>query len=144
SDVRSLEVSSVGGTAALFAGGFFGGAGGAPAAHIARWDGTSWSPLDGGTNGFVVSALEEFDDGGGVDLYAGGDFTQVDGLLTFNRVARWNGAFWSRLRGGLDGSVNALRAYDDGNGPALYAGGSFTRAVGAAFASNIARWDGTT
>jgi len=43
----------------------------------------------------------------------------------------------------LISSVHALTAHDDGSGPALYAGGSFTTAGGVA-ASRIARWDGTS
>jgi hypothetical protein len=38
--------------------------------------------------------------------------------------------------------VYALRVFDDGTGPALYAGGSFTTADGGA-ANRIARWNGT-
>jgi hypothetical protein len=39
--------------------------------------------------------------------------------------------------------VLALTAFDDGGGPALYAGGSFTTAGGLA-ASRIAKWDGSS
>src|SRR5690606_19208130 len=42
---------------------------------------------------------------------------------------------------GVDGNVSALCVYDDGSGPALYAGGLFTRAGGQRIDS-IARWDG--
>src|SRR5262245_57808344 len=43
---------------------------------------------------------------------------------------------------GLDGQALALIVYDDGTGPALYAGGFFAVA-GDALASNIVRWDGS-
>jgi len=43
----------------------------------------------------------------------------------------------------VNGTVLALAVFDDGHGPALYAGGSFTTAGGAA-ASRIARWDGSS
>src|SRR5262249_2763272 len=41
----------------------------------------------------------------------------------------------------LWGKVRALAVYDDGSGPALYAGGSITNA-GDAAVNDIARWDG--
>ena len=37
----------------------------------------------------------------------------------------------------MDGGVAALVAYDDGTGPALYAGGNFTTP-----ASRVAKWNG--
>jgi hypothetical protein len=43
----------------------------------------------------------------------------------------------------VDGSVDAFAVYDDGHGPALYAGGSFTTA-GACVANGIAKWDGSS
>jgi len=60
-----------------------------------------------------------------------------------NRVARWDGAGWSEVGGGLGGSVFALAVYDDGSGPALYAGGTFQSAGGVP-ASRVARWDGVS
>ncbi|HEU5319466.1 MAG TPA: HYR domain-containing protein, partial [Methylomirabilota bacterium] len=72
------------------------------------------------------------DDGGGPALYAGGSFTIAGGVAA-NRVAKWNGASWSALGSQQeDQNVYVLAAYDDGSGPALYAGGD----------SVIARWDG--
>ena len=53
---------------------------------------------------------------------------------------------WIRSFGdqpGLNGTIQCLAVFDDGGGPALYAGGSFTTA-GARFASNVARWDGAS
>ena len=46
------------------------------------------------------------------------------------------------LGSGMGGSVSALSVFDDGSGPALYAGGSFL-AAGGVPASSIARWNGT-
>jgi hypothetical protein len=43
---------------------------------------------------------------------------------------------------GLNGPVYALAAYDDGTGPALYAGGAFSSAGGVTV-NNIARWNGS-
>src|SRR5262245_55829018 len=44
---------------------------------------------------------------------------------------------------GVDEGVAALAVFDDGGGPALYAGGSFFNA-GATAANHIARWDGSS
>jgi RHS repeat-associated protein len=142
-----------GGGPALYAGGDFAQAGGVPAANLARWNGRGWTAVGGGTNG-AVRALAVYDDGsgGGPALYAGGDFTAAGGAAAVNGVARWNGASWSALTGGsgggsgvsgVQGSVYALAVYDDGlgGGPALYAGGAFSAAGGAA-AANVARWRG--
>ena len=58
-------------------------------------------------------------------------------------IAKWDGSSWAALGSGLNGSVHALTVFDDGGGPALYAGGSFTSAGGVA-ASRIAKWDGSS
>jgi trimeric autotransporter adhesin len=50
------------------------------------------------------------------------------------------GAF---VTNGTNGTINALCTFDDGGGPALYAGGSFSTA-GGAVASNVARWNGSS
>jgi hypothetical protein len=41
----------------------------------------------------------------------------------------------------VNGEVLAITAFDDGSGPALYAGGTFNSAGGTA-ANNVAKWDG--
>ncbi len=45
---------------------------------------------------------------------------------------------------GPNGPVFAVETYNDGTGPALYVGGSFTAVGGVAVTSNLAKWDGTT
>lgn len=133
---------------ALYAGGYFSLAGGAPATNIAKWDGTNWTPLGTGTssgpqNNAYVLALAVFDDGSGPALYAGGMF-DFAGNVTVNHVAKWDGANWSALGSGTNGyEVDALAVFDDGTGPALYAGGIFTQAGGIA-ANRVAKWDGSS
>jgi hypothetical protein len=144
-----------GGGPALYAGGIFFAAGGVISNHIARWDGSTWSALEGpggvGVNAGelgAVNALAVFDDGsgGGPALYAGGFFTTAGGM-TVNGIARWDGRNWSALEGpgytGVNGWIKALAVFDDGSGggPALYAGGVFTTA-GDVTVNSIARWDG--
>ena len=92
-----------------------------------------------------VRAVAVFDDGAGPALYVGGTFTTAGGI-TVNRVAKWDGSGWSALGSGLGGgtspSVDALLVFDDGSGPALYAGGKFTTS-GAAAVKYVARWTGS-
>jgi hypothetical protein len=104
--------------------------------NIAKWDGTAWSAVGDGTTPNTAAPIFDlmvFDDGTGPALYAGGDFTSAGGVPV-NNIARWNGASWSDVGGGVtgdaDAAVNALTVLDDGSGPALYAGGWFTNAGG--------------
>ena len=123
----------------LVAAGLFVTAGGAPANGIARWNGSTWSPLGSGIGGpaFVsVSALAVLPNG---DLVAGGSFTSAGGVST-NRIARWDGSTWSPLGSGMDDTVAALVVLPNGD---LVAGGAFTTAGGVS-ANRIARWDGTS
>ncbi len=154
--VQALAVFDDGGGAAIYAGGQFTTAGDAVVHRIARWDGAGWSPLDGpagtGMGGTLnstetdVAALAVYDDGGGPALYAAGDFTSAGGVLV-NGIARWGGSGWSALAGpsgtGLDGPAAALAVFDDGGGPALYAGGTFHTA-GGVVVNGVAKWNGTT
>jgi len=114
------------------------------ASHLAILQDSVWRRLqsDGqlcvsGTDGPVKTLTTD-----GFNVYAGGDFTHIfkcDSSGTANRLARWDGAQLSALGDGVDGVVNAL-VYASGS---LYVGGSFGVA-GSAFASSVARWDGTT
>ena len=168
STVYALTVHDDGGGPELYAGGAFTTAGGVSANGIAKWDGSNWSALGSGANG-TVRAFAVYDDGSGPALYAGGSFTSAGGVAAA-RIAKWSGATWSALGSGLAGGslVNALAVFDDGSGPALYAGGSgvsdevhalgvyddgsgpalfvggdFETAGGVAV-NRIARWDGSS
>src|SRR5207237_557152 len=104
--VQALAVS--GGD--LYVGGWFTNAGGVVANRIAKWNSSNgWSALRNGitTAGTpVVYALAAT----GNNLYAGGEFTAVDGMSGVTNIAKWNGANWSRLGTGLNGPVYALAA----------------------------------
>ncbi len=139
--VRATVVFDDGTGSALYAGGTFTTAGGLPASNIAKWNGSSWSPLESGTNGAVL-ALTVYDDGTGSALYAGGVFTAAGGLPASN-IAKWDGSSWSQLGSGMNERVEALAVFDDGTGLALYAGGRFGSA-GGVLASRIAKWDGSS
>ncbi|QDU66312.1 carboxypeptidase-like regulatory domain-containing protein [Engelhardtia mirabilis] len=129
----------------LYAGGDFTLAGGAPASHIAQWDGSAWSPVGSGVSGtFGVNALTVHDDGSGAGpaLYAGGDFTTA-GSATANRLAKWDGSNWTALGDGVDQTAYALASFDDGSGAGsvLFAGGDLFLAEGI-WCRRIAIWDG--
>jgi trimeric autotransporter adhesin len=132
---------------ALYVGGTFETASGVPAPGIAKWNGSTWSGVGGGlTGGFLLSvwALAVFDDGSGPALYATGNFDTAGGVVV-HHVARWNGSSWSALGSGLgaDALGHALAVFDDGSGPALYVGGTFSSAGGVPVAG-LARWNGST
>lgn len=142
--VLALTVFDDGGGAALYVGGGFTTAGGVSVNRIARWDGTTWTGLGSGMDSWVY-ALRAFDDGTGAALYAGGLFTTAGGVTAHN-IAKWNGSSWAEVGNaafsmGSNNVIYSLEEYDDGSGPALYAGGSFTTAAGLA-ANHIAKWDG--
>lgn len=143
--VSALEVfdSGTGVGPALYAAGNFNNAGNASARSIARWNGSTWSPLGAGVIG-DVRALAVYDDmsGSGPSLYVGGAFTTAGGAPASN-IAKWDGASWSQLGSGVTGFVFALAVHDDGSGPNpnLYVAGNFTFA-GNAPANRIAKWDG--
>jgi hypothetical protein len=101
---------------------------------------TAFGPpkLDGG----AVLALTVYDDDGTgpnpLSLFAGGAFDFAGGVPT-SRVARWDGRTWHPLGEGITtppsgnpGEVLSLSVLDlsDGNGPALYAMGTFLIAGG--------------
>jgi hypothetical protein len=143
--VSALAVFDDGSGPALYAGGPFWSAGGVTANNIAKWDGAAWSALTGPSGTGMdrsVNALVGFDDGSGLALYAGGWFKTAGGV-TVNHIARWDGTVWSALSNpsgmGVNEQVRALAVFDDGSGPALYAGGGFTTA-GEVAASRIAAW----
>lgn len=150
--VSALAVFEDGAGAALYAGGRFVSAGGLPANSIAKWNGSSWSPLGTGLNGEVF-ALAVFNDGSRANptLCAAGRFNVAGGVTAFN-IARWDGVAWSTVGFGMSGgnpqtstTVQALAVFDDrlGDGPMLYAGGNFTTAGGVP-ASRIAKWNGVS
>ncbi len=150
--VHDLEVfdDGLGTVPALYAGGRFDEAGSVETGAIARFDGRNWTSPDGGVGGLhaIVRAMEVFDDGSGHGLYVGGDFTFAgSGQVKANGIARWDGAQWSPLGGGVAGAagVYALAASSSGfgGGPALYVGGAFVQ-VDSTPASLVARWDGRT
>src|SRR5258708_3557080 len=128
------------GSGNLYIGGNFTEVGNVVAINIARWDGTSWSALGSGVNGWVQSLAVS-----GSNVYAAGIFTTAGSALATN-IAKWDGNAWSALGSGIAGEVpfpptgvTALAVL----GNDVYAGGNFTTAGGNS-AQNIAKWNGST
>ncbi|MEM7345591.1 MAG: hypothetical protein AAF485_15220, partial [Chloroflexota bacterium] len=119
----------------LYVGGGFTQAGNTPADNIARWDGTSWSSIQGWDHRVTALALGEDN-----QIYAAGFKFSFETTTDFRRIARWDGTTWSTLGEGISGYVAALLYDDNGN---LYAGGRFD-SVGVIPVNNIAKWDGTS
>ena len=102
---------------------------------IYKWTGTNWSFLNGYT-GFWTDALC----GSGSNLYAAG--YMIIGQQSYY-LAKWNGTAWSGIAVTNDLFTSLAAA-----GTNLYAGGRFTyisqfSGGGGAFATNIARFNGT-
>jgi len=132
---RATTVWDNGNGPALYVGGDFTVAGNVVVNRIARWNGTTWSPLGNGLGGWV-HALSVYNG----ELIAGGEFTTAGGVSA-TYIARWNGASWAPLGtgSGMNDQVSALTVY---NGE-LIAGGEFTTAGGVS-ADHNARWNGTS
>jgi hypothetical protein len=126
----------------IFAGGAFTNIDGNAAARVAGWNGSSWQALAGGFNDTVWS-LATHESGGVNRLIAGGQFTQSGGA-PLARIAQWNGSNWQPLGAGFDdGVVKVVRVLDDGSGPAIFAGGTFTRSGGLT-RNGVAKWNGSS
>ncbi|MFN0242220.1 MAG: hypothetical protein ACKVWV_04950 [Planctomycetota bacterium] len=153
SRVNTLTVFDDGAGSALYAGGAFAfTVAGQSIRLVAKWGGTSWSPvglLSGTQAGAAVNALRVFDDGhgGGPALYAGGTFVEPFPSQGSQHTARWTGTNWMPLGFGMHGvfdgimqpAVLALGVHDDGFGSRLYAGGHF-RVAGTIGARKLASW----
>jgi hypothetical protein len=119
----------------LYIGGMFYAVGNTLATGVAKWNGSSWSPLGSGVSPVYALAVS------GNTLYAGGWFTTAGGANA-NYIAQWDGTNWSPLSSGMgpmNGYVYALAV----SGSDLYAGGYFSSAGGIG-ATNIAKWDGNS
>ncbi|MFN7942390.1 MAG: RHS repeat-associated core domain-containing protein [Thermoanaerobaculia bacterium] len=151
--VHALEAFDDGSGSALYVGGSFtsvGAGAGTGAEGVARWNGSSWAGLAGGScplSVVQVEALEAYDDGSGPHMYAAGTFASIGGIAA-NNIAKWTGSTWSPLglgvgRGSMAAQVNSLVVFDGGEGPELVAGGLFTNAGDTKDTFlNVARWNG--
>ena len=116
---NTVHALAFGSTGYLYIGGEFTNAGGnANADYIAKWNGTSWSEVSGGTNGTVYS-IGVF----GGKLYASGLFTLAGNTLVDN-LAIWSNGAWQRMDIDLPSSSIAY-AFMLSSDNSLYVGGAF-------------------
>lgn len=95
---------------------------------------TNRTPELGTVNAVVAGAAEG-------ELYATGSFNSLGGVAASN-VARWDGAAWSPLGGGLLGSGRAMMWYQaPGGEPQLIVAGAFSNGPGTP-TFTVAAWDG--
>jgi hypothetical protein len=85
---------------------------------IARWDGSSWTPLGEGLSSEAY-CLVVHDDGAGESLWAGGLFLSAGGKAA-KRIARWDGGEWFPTGVGLATTAFAMCSSAVGGSPALY------------------------
>jgi hypothetical protein len=134
----------------LYAGGFFtqAGTGGTPvsAGALASFNGTGWTARS--LSSTTVNALIVHNDsqGGGSQLYIGGNFSGAPGVANSGRIVRFNGTAFSSVGGGISGSVNGsagprVNALTIHNGQ-LYAAGAFANAGTATGVNSLASWNG--
>jgi len=125
----------------LYVGGEFDRAGTTPASHVARWDGSTWSPLGTGINSFGYGTVQCLLPWQG-RLYCGGMFGQA-GNVPCDNLAAWDGTQWSAVGAGVQGSIYTPSVWSlCEHGGELFVGGNFV-VSGTTPLLRIARFDGT-
>ena len=87
----ALEVHDDGSGPALYVGGEIVSAGGVPVSDLARWNGTSWSDVGGGTDGDVLDLRSVNLPGLPNALVVAGKFSNAGGVFV-DGIAAWNGS----------------------------------------------------
>jgi hypothetical protein len=143
--VTSMAAFDGGSGPSLYVGGAFFNADGVIVNQIARWTGSTFASVAGGTAGPNpwVQSLHVFNDGSGAALYVGGYFSTIGGVGA-SGIARWKGAAWSAVGGGVAHStfvpfVNAMTTLTNISGSSLLMGGLFESAGGQTV-GNVAAW----
>jgi len=123
----------------LYAGGSFTKSGATTLNHIAKWDGTTWSPLGTGLIGTSTASVSAIAVTGN-NIYVTGAFTNAGGIIVSN-VAKWDGTAWSAMGNGteLGRAASAVAA----SGDDVYVGGNFNFA-GDKPSQFIAHWNAQT
>ena len=114
---------------ALYIGGSFNSSatGGIALPGVARWDGSTLTPVGQGFPISQVRSLEVHDDGSGPALFAAGTFTTDAPGASIRRLAKLVAGTWIEVAGGTGSNPARLVVLQDGR---LAIGGSFTE-VGA-------------
>ncbi|MEQ8844695.1 MAG: GC-type dockerin domain-anchored protein [Phycisphaerales bacterium] len=135
----------------LVVAGFFASAGGvADTRSIAAWNGDEWVSMSADLpSPQSIWAMMTGDVGQGENLIIGGAWPEIGGVFGAD-LAQWDGDQWlpvgdgSGISGTFSPTVFALEMFDDGTGPALYAGGRFDSIGGAPGTSMLGRFNGTS
>lgn len=133
----------------LYVSGSFTRGGSTPLDHCGRWDGSTWSPVEGGL-GHYVQQFGSVHEGPARGIYVGGNAIRINGVNA-GKLLRWDGVAWVTPGTGLQGQgISEIRCFaefdPDGSGPApvqLFIGGQFDHA-GSVETRNIASWNGTS
>jgi trimeric autotransporter adhesin len=112
----------MGGGRQLYIGGRFNNVDGQTILNVARWNGTTWSPVGTNLGNTIVTAEVDAMVVWNGDLYVGGTNLRVNGTL--QQVAKWDGSTWTAVGQNPTGRVWSLEVFDDGSGEKLYAGGT--------------------
>ena len=125
----SLKTFNDGTGDALYIGGSFNSSadGSVSLPGVARWNGTTLTPVGQGFPISQVRSLEVYDDGSGPALFAAGTFTADSQAAPIRRLAKLVGNRWIQVAGGVGSNPSRLIVLPDGR---LAVGGSFTE-VGA-------------
>jgi len=149
--IHAMAVFDDGRGSALYVGGQFTMIDGTIVNRIAKWNGESWTDVNGGIRGPVgtsitVHSMTVHDDGNGPALFVGGRFATA-GQTTASNIAKWDGSEWSALSEGVDtnppgfAGVFSLASWNEDSASALIVGGLFDRAGGNEI-SAITSWNG--
>ncbi len=113
---------------------------GVSAVNVARWDGSRWYAVGGGTGSSPRVAASAAD---GSRLFVGGDFVAAGGAGA-SRIAQWDGSAWAALVEPGDGQGLSDQPYAAAAVPGggVYVGGLF-QAAGGAVVNGIGLWDGS-
>lgn len=127
----------------LYVGGFFTVAGGQACWGLARFDGSTWSPVGPLQQAGVDSYIDDFTVWS-TQLVACGDFRTAGGALISGGLAAFDGTNWSDIRAPLsNGTGRAWISRVGTYAGDLVAAGRFDHIDGNP-AVNIARWNGAT
>lgn len=103
--VYAIEYDSV--SNYLFVGGDIRSINGVVVHNVARYDGNSWTDLNGGVDGTVFSLKLK-----NHELYVGGYF-QNAGQVGVNNIAKWDGVSWSSPGPGLPYVIRSIEFFHD-------------------------------
>jgi hypothetical protein len=107
----------------------------AAADYIVKWDGSSYTALSTGMDGYVKTIVVGPDNA----VYMGGGFLTAGGVSASYATYWANSAFHSMSTSGINGQVETMAIAPNG---ILYVGGFFTTILGSTVFNHIASWNG--